>query len=84
MISVNNNHQRPASLPVTADMDTAYVRLVLGVAHHVPGLLNSYWGPPAWQQAITADPPSLETLRTHAVAVATAANHIQRAGADAA
>lgn len=59
--------------PTTAETGAAYTRLALGVAEHVPGLLNSYFGPEAWREAVLADLPSLEQLRHHAIAVATAA-----------
>ena len=72
MISVNNNQQKVAPFPAATDLDAAYVRLALGVGQHVPGLVNSYWGPPGWRQAVIDDPPSLATLRNHAVTVATA------------
>ncbi len=72
MISVNNNHQELASLPMPVELDAAFGRLALGVGQYVPGLVNCYWGPPEWQQAVTDDPPSLDTLRHHAVSVATA------------
>ena len=72
MISVNNNQQKLAPFLAAADVAAAYVRLALGVGRHVPGLVNSYEGQPEWQQAVISDPPSLETLRNHAVTVATA------------
>lgn len=72
MISVNNNHQKLSPISAKADIDAAYVRLALGVGQYVPGLVNDYWGPPEWQQAVKADPPSLDILRHHAVSVATA------------
>ena len=59
--------------PTEADIGPAYVRLALGVAQYYPGLLNNFLGPAAWLEAVRAEPPSLEMLRQHAVAVATAA-----------
>lgn len=65
--------------PTTAEtacplgIGAAYVRLALGVAEHIPGLLKGYLGPDEWREAVLADLPSLELLRHHAVAVATAA-----------
>lgn len=59
--------------PTTAEIGLAYVRLALGVSRWVPGLLNGYLGPAEWQEAVLAEPPSLEMLRNHAVATATAA-----------
>jgi hypothetical protein len=58
--------------PSTAEIGPAYVRLVLGVAQRVPGLLHTYLGPTEWLNAVSAESPSLATLRHHAVAVATA------------
>ena len=71
MISVNNQQKRE-QFPATTDLDAAYIRLTLGVGQYVPGLVNHYLGPSEWQQAVIADPPSLEMLRNHAVSVATA------------
>lgn len=58
--------------PTEADIGPAYVRLALGVAQYYPDLLFSYLGPADWLEAVQAEPPSLEMLRQHAVAVATA------------
>jgi hypothetical protein len=58
--------------PSTAEIGLAYVRLVLGVAQRVPGLLHTYLGPTEWLNAVSAEAPSLAMLRHHAVAVATA------------
>jgi hypothetical protein len=59
--------------PTTTEIGLAYVRLALGVSQWVPGLLNIYLGPAEWQEAVLTDSPSLEVLRDHAVATATAA-----------
>lgn len=59
--------------PAIAEIGSAYLRLVLGLAPHVPGLINAYFGPPDWLDVVEAEPPSLEMLRHHAIAVATAA-----------
>lgn len=67
-----NNIKLYVPPPTVAEIGSAYARLALGVAHHVPGLINSYHGPADWQQAVEAEPPSLEMLQQQAVAVATA------------
>ena len=59
--------------PATADIGGAYVRLALGMAQQVPRLLQAYLGPAEWPETVLADPASPDMLRTHAVAVATAA-----------
>lgn len=58
--------------PATDEIGGAYTRLVLGLAQHWPHLLDTYIGPPEWVVSVDNDPASLEALRTHAVAVATA------------
>lgn len=58
--------------PDTTEIGSAYLRLVLGLEQYVPGLVNTYFGPPEWQAAVQAEPPSLEALRQHAIAIATA------------
>ncbi|MCB0211012.1 MAG: hypothetical protein KDJ52_16860 [Anaerolineae bacterium] len=57
--------------PLTTDIETAYVKLVLGAAHHNPALLHTYFGPAEWSTTIAADPPSPATLRQQAIDVAT-------------
>jgi hypothetical protein len=57
---------------ITTDIGKAFVQLALGVAHHVPDCLHTYWGPDEWLEAITAEPPSLKRLRDQAINVATA------------
>ena len=57
--------------PPTTDIETAYVKLVLGAAHHNPALLHSYLGPAEWRVAIAADPPTPAALRQQAIDVAT-------------
>lgn len=72
MIPVNNHQHRPLPPAKTSDMGAAYGRLALGVAHYFPNLINNYWGPRAWRQTVAANPPTLDRLRTQAVALATA------------
>lgn len=64
---------RGVAPPTTAEIGPAFVRLALGVAQRIPNLLQTYLGPPEWLDAVLAEPASLEVLRQHAVAVATAA-----------
>jgi len=68
MISLNGRSRHA----ITSDIGRDFVWLALGVAQHVPDLLQSYWGPQEWLETIIADPPSLENLRDQGVMVATA------------
>lgn len=72
-LSTINNIKLYVAPPATADIGGAYVRLALGMVQKVPRLLQAYLGPAEWPEAVLADPASLDMLRTHAVAVATAA-----------
>jgi hypothetical protein len=63
--------------PTTAAISETYTRLALGVAQHLPGLLQNYRSPTEWQTAISAEPPSLEALRQQAVEVATTVQQSQ-------
>ncbi|HEX9924166.1 MAG TPA: hypothetical protein VGD99_16035 [Anaerolineae bacterium] len=72
MLSITNNIKLYVAPPTTAEIGAAYVRLALGVAQEAPQLLQAYLGPPEWQEAVLTEPASLELLRTHGVAVATA------------
>ena len=63
--------------PPTIAIDTAYARLALGVAQHIPGLLQTYRGPDEWPNAVSAEAPSLEVLRQQAVEVATTVQQSQ-------
>jgi hypothetical protein len=71
-LSTANNIKLYVAPPTTAEIGAAYVRLALGVAQEAPQLLQAYLGPPEWREAVLAEPVSLEMLRTHGVAVATA------------
>jgi hypothetical protein len=71
--STTHNINLYVAPPATADIGAAYVRLALGLAQKVPQLLQAYLGPAEWPDAVLADPASPDLLRTHAVAVATAA-----------
>lgn len=55
----------------TTDIETAYVKLVLGAAHHNPALLHTYLGPAEWPAEVAAHPPASEALRQQAIDVAT-------------
>jgi len=71
-LSTANNIKLYVAPPTTGEIGAAYVRLALGVAQAIPGLVQAYLGPPEWREAVVAEPASLEMLRTHGVAVATA------------
>ncbi|MGB0388593.1 MAG: hypothetical protein ACPGWR_27550 [Ardenticatenaceae bacterium] len=58
--------------PTIGEIGAAYVRLVLGLSPHVPGLLNAYLGPSESLDMVLAAPPDLLRLRHDAVSVATA------------
>ncbi len=63
--------------PTTTAIDAVYVRLALGVARHIPGLLQSYHGPDEWPAVVSTESPSLEALQKQAVEVATAVQQSQ-------
>ena len=53
-----------------------YVKLVLGVGEHDEGYVDAYYGPEAWQEEVTAAPPSLEALAATADSLSAQVNDI--------